>query len=100
MNRLSKILFSGVISLLVLPISVYAIPDKPPVDGNVGLSSTALNISYKGDTEFKSDTEEKSTKYNSTSFNENSILVSSGNISLVNPTVTKSGDSEGDKADF
>ena len=97
MNRLSKILFSGVISLLVLPISVFAVPDKPPV--TIG-SNQSTNISYKGNSELKSDTEEKNSKYSSTKSSENALLVSGGNISLVKPEITKSGDTDGDNADF
>ena len=100
MNKISKYLFSGVISLLVLPMYVGAIPNKPLPDNNIKPDNMSTNITYKGNTEFKSDTEEKNIKYNSTSSEENSILVSNGSISLINPTVTKSGDSSGDSSDF
>ena len=100
MNRLSKILFSGVVSLIVLPISVFAVPEMPPKGGNAPTNNAVTNISYKGNIEFNSDTEEKNTKYNSTVGGQNSILVSKGNISLINPTIKKSGDSSGDSADF
>jgi len=99
MNRLNKILFSGVISLIVLPISVYAIPPTK-VDDKEPISNIVSNISYKGNTELNSDIEEKNTKYNSTNSDENAILISSGNVSLINSKVNKSGDSKGDNADF
>lgn len=99
MNRLSKILFSGVISLMVLPITVNALPTTK-VDDKEPISNIVSNISYKGNTELNSDTEEKNTKYNSSNSDENSILISSGNVSLINPQINKSGDSKGDNADF
>lgn len=100
MNRLSKILFSGVISLMVLPISVLALPKENLVDNKAPMKENITKITYKGNTELNSNIEEKNTKYNSTTAGENSILISGGTVSLINPQVNKSGDSNGDAADF
>lgn len=76
-------------------------PDKP--DGNGGMpggSNSSSNVSHTGATEILRDTTNSGETYSSTTGSENALLVTGGTSTLTNPTITKSGDSNGDESDF
>lgn len=76
-------------------------PDKP--DGNGGApggNNSSSNVSHTGATEISSDTTNSGTSYSSTTGSQNALLVTGGTSNISNPTVTKSGDSDGDNSDF
>ena len=76
-------------------------PDKP--DGNGGApggNSGSSNVSHTGATEFSNDTTTNEQTYSSTTGSQNALLVTGGTSTINNPTVTKSGDSDGDNSDF
>lgn len=75
-------------------------PDKP--DGNEGGpgENNSSNISHTGATEISSDTEDSEQVYSSTMDSQNALLVTGGTSTITNSTITKSGDSDGDNADF
>ena len=76
-------------------------PDKP--DGNAdapGGNSNSSNVTHTGATEISEDTENSSSVYSSTTGSQNALLVTGGTSTISNPTVTKSGDSDGDDSDF
>ena len=83
------------IVLFSIPVLVYAVPEKPP-----GSSNSSGSPSYKGATTFSSSVVEESKSYSSTQSSQNALLVSGGVSTIKNPSVTKSGDSDGDNADF
>ena len=72
-------------------------PDKP--DGNGGENSSS-NVSHTGATEISSDTSNNGENYSSTEGSQNALLVTGGTSTLTNPTITKSGASDGDNSDF
>ena len=76
-------------------------PDKP--DGNEGAqggNNGSSNVSHTGATEISSDTTNNGQTYSSTTGSQNALLVTGGISTISNPTVTKSGDSDGDNSDF
>lgn len=79
-------------------------PGGAPPDGSGGPGGpggmSAADITYTGVTEFTGDTTEEGQTYSSTNTDEQALLVTGGNSSITNATVTKSGDSDGDSADF
>ena len=83
-----------IITIIVIPTLAHAEPPTPPG----GSSSTVT--SYSGNTTISSATTEENKTYASATGGENALLVTGGTSSLSNPTITKSGDSDGDSADF
>lgn len=76
-------------------------PDKPDGNGETpGGSNGSSNVSHTGSTEISSDTTNNGQTYSSTTGSQNALLVTGGTSTITNPTVTKSGDSDGDNADF
>ena len=73
-------------------------PNMP--DGNGAGNNSSSNISHKGVTEISSDTVNNGQTYSSTEESENALLVTGGTSTLTNPTITKTGDSDGDNSDF
>lgn len=107
MKKVSKIIFSSVISLALVFnfASTNAEPlAKPPGEGNsmgaAGGEMGSSNVTHKGATTIESDTNESGKSYSSAEGSENTILVSGGTSTLSDITVTKSGDSDGDNSDF
>ena len=111
MKKINKKLFLGMlISSISLPLIVMAAPpEKPSGDNNApggapgsvpGGNSSSANISYSGATTISSNTTESSKTYKSTTGGQNAILASGGTSTLNTCTITKSGDSSGDDADF
>jgi hypothetical protein len=73
-------------------------PDKP--DGSGGDTGSDSNVSHVGATEISTDTTSSDQSYSSTNDSENALLVTGGTSTISNPTITKSGDSDGDNSDF
>ena len=76
-------------------------PNKP--DGNGGQhggNSGSSNVAHTGATEISSDTTNNGESYSSTTGSENALLITGGISTLTNPTVNKTGDSDGDNSDF
>ena len=67
--------------------------------GKPGESSSS-NVSHAGSTEISSDTTTNGENYSSTTGSQNALLVTGGTSTLTNPTITKTGDSDGDDSDF
>ena len=74
-------------------------PDKPDGNGGMPEGNTNTNVSHTGATEISSDTTDSDTAYSSTTSSENALLVIGGESTISNPTVTKSGNSDGDNSD-
>ena len=76
-------------------------PDKPDGQGGTpGGSSSSSSVSHTGATEISSDTANSEQTYSSTTESQNALLVTGGTVNLTSPTITKSGDSDGDNSDF
>ena len=76
-------------------------PDKPDGNGGgPGGNSGNRNVSHTGATEISSDTTNNGESYSSTTGSQNALLVTGGISSLTNPTIIKTGDSDGDNSDF
>ena len=74
-------------------------PDKP--DGSGGMSGdNSSSVSHTGATEISEDIENSGNTYSSTTGSQNALLVTGGTSTISNPTITKSGDSDGDNSDF
>lgn len=88
---MNKLLKRFVIILLLIPIVVSAEPEKK--DDN-------KEITFIGITNITGDTNEKDSTYSSIIGSQNAILVSGGTSKLENPLITKSGEANGEEADF
>ena len=76
-------------------------PDKPGGNGEApGSNNSSANVSHTGATEISSDTTNDGQTYSSTTASQNALLIKDGTSTISNPTITKSGDSDGDEADF
>ena len=75
-------------------------PDKPDGNGEGPGESSNANVSYTGATEIKADTSNSEESYSSSADSQNALLVTGGLSTLTNPTITKTGDSDGDNSDF
>ena len=76
-------------------------PEKPEGNGGMpGGNNENSNVSHTGATEISSDTTNNGESYTSTTSSENALLVTGGTSTLTNPSITKSGDSDGDNSDF
>ena len=107
MKKLTKILgISLIILILTLNNSiVFAAPPSKPggENGNGGASgenSSSSSVTHTGATTISSDTNNSGETYSSTTGSENSLLVTSGTSTISNPTITKTGDADGDNSDF
>ena len=78
----------------LIPIIVYAIPSKP------GNFNSASNVTHTGDITISSDTEESDKTYTSSIGGRHALFFNSGTSKINNPTIDKTGDSDGDEADF
>ena len=70
----------------------------PSSNGGPGQENS--NISHVGATEISSDTTNTGISYSSNTGSQNALLVTGGTSTISNPTITKSGDSNGDNSDF
>lgn len=116
MNKFFKSIISiGVITTIAFTSSnsiVKAVPSAPPSEssghgensrngGAPGKSSnSSSSITHTGATTISEDTTSDGSTYSSTTSSENALLVNGGTSTISNITVTKSGDSDGDEADF
>ena len=80
-------------------------PPSMPSDGNGGTppggsSSSSFSGTRSAATTLSESTSLSSQSYSSTSGAENALLVTSGEITLENPTVSKSGDESSENSDF
>ena len=75
-------------------------PNKPDGNGGAPGGNSSANVSHTGATEISEDTENSKSTYSSTTGSQNALLVTGGTSTILNPTVTKSGDSDGDDSDF
>lgn len=73
-------------------------PGSKPGGGPDGGSSS--NVSHSGATQLDQDTTLSDQSYSSSSSDQNALLVSGGTVNLTNPTIDKTGDSDGDSSDF
>ena len=80
--------------------NMKAPPDKPDGNGGALGGNNNSNVSHTGAAEISSDTTNSEQVYNSTADSQNALLVTGGTSTITNPTITKSGDSSGDNADF
>ncbi len=79
---------------------VFATPPTSPNGNQNGGNGGSANVTYSAKNEFKKSNSQSNVFYESTTGGENAILASAGTLNLTNPTVKKSGDSNGDNADF
>ena len=76
-------------------------PEKPAGNGGEpGQNSGDSTVSHTGATEISNDTTSNGEEYSSTESSQNAVLVTGGTSTLTNPTITKSGESDGDNSDF
>ena len=78
-------------------------PGGMPPNGNPGGvpgGQSSNNISHSGATELTSNATLSDQSYSSTSSAQNALLVSGATVSISNPTITKTGDDNGDSSDF
>ena len=75
-------------------------PNKPDGKGGAPGENSSSNISHTGATEISSDTTNNGQTYSSTTGSQNALLVTGGTSTTTDPTITKSGDSNGDNSDF
>lgn len=101
MNRFKR-LFLGVTLSVLIPSVSYAVPSAPPggFGGSNGGGTSSSNVSYSGVITFNSNITEDNKTYTSNNSSENAILVTGGVSTINSCTITKSGDSDGDEADF
>ena len=102
-KKSKKILATFGALLMILPSIVYAAPEKPPGEsGGMGGMQTnqSSSVSYSGKTTISSDTTDTDKTYSSSIGSENALLISGGTSTLTNIKVDKTGDSDGDNADF
>lgn len=70
----------------------------PSSNGGPGQENS--NVPHVGATEISSDTTNTGISYSSKTGSQNALLVTGGTSTISNPTITKSGDSNGDNSDF
>ena len=75
-------------------------PDKPDGNGEPPGENGSANVSHTGATEISTDATNSESSYTSTTGSQNALLVTGGTSTIENPTVEKSGDSDGDNSDF
>lgn len=77
-------------------------PDGPPPDGKGGPGSSSADINYSGAVEIASKDTQSGKTYASTKGDQSALLVATADeVTITNPTVTKSGDSDGgDNSNF
>lgn len=103
-----KIVTGLMLGTFVIPMAVYAVPSAPPSggqggtppSGEMGGGNSSTKASYNGATTFSSNQAEENKTYTSTTGSQNALLVSGGTSTINSSTITKSGDSSGDDADF
>lgn len=110
-NKVKKIISIGTIAMVIstitfgsnISLASQGMPSKP--GGNMGGPNNGGNqgsssISYSGASTISEDTTNSDEQYESTTGGQNALLVSSGNSTLTNVNVNKTGDSSDENADF
>ena len=74
----------------------------PPFEngGEPGGNNDNSNVSHTGATEISENITSSAKTYTSSTGSENALLVTGATSTITNPTITKSGDSDGDNSDF
>ena len=76
-------------------------PDKPDGKGGMpGGDNNSSSVSHTGAIEISNDTTNKNQTFSSETGSQNALLITGGTSTISNPTITKSGDSDGDNSDF
>ena len=99
MRKIKKLLTILTLFVTISPMFVYAAPPTPP-SGGMPPGNNSSSVTYSGKTTITKDTTKEGTTYSSTKGNQNALLVSGGTCTLNNITIKKSGNSNGDNADF
>lgn len=89
----NKLIYIGVLSFL-FPTICYAIPSAPPSNNH------SSSVTYNGAYTITSAETNDSKTYESTTASQNALLVKSGTSTINACTITKSGDSTDENADF
>ena len=97
-KRISFYIF--MIAALILPNIIYAVPAAPPDKPSGGGPGNSTSVSYKGKTTITEGKTINNESFSSTTVGENALLVSGGTTTLKKCSFTKSGDSDGENADF
>ncbi len=104
MKKIKTLITLILVGLIAIPNIVFAEPPaKPPGDSNGGPGEnggSSSNVSYTGATTFSSATSENNKTYVTDAGSQNALLVSGGVSTINSCSITKSGDSSGDDADF
>lgn len=101
-----KLLAMGLAIAILLTVNITALAENGPGGSAPGGappgSSSSASASYSGATTINSATTQNNETYSSTTADENALLIdTSENVTITNPTVTKSGDSDGgDNSNF
>ena len=94
-NIVSIILLILILGIIMTLPGSYSAPEKPP-----GQGSSSNSVSHKGATEISEETTLDDQSYSSTNGSENALLVEKAKVTMNSCEINKSGDSDGDEADF
>ena len=105
MKKIKSLFAIILITLIIIPILVFAEPPaKPPGDssGAPGGNSSSSSVTHLGATTFSSNTEESNKTYSSSTAEQNALLVSGGTSTINSCTINKTGSpsSHSDNYDF
>ncbi len=103
MNKIKKIFVIVLITIIGVPLVVFAEPPaKPSGESNVPGGNSSSNVTHTGNVTISSNTEESNKTYSSSVAEENALLVTGGTSTLENPTINKTGSpsSHSDNYDF
>ena len=107
-SLLNDLLNAGVITqaeydaILASDLVTDSMMNPEGAGGNPPFGGTSQNVTYSAGTQLSSDTNQTGGEYTSSASDENAILIDSGAaVALTDPTVTKTGDSDGgDRCSF
>lgn len=103
MNKIKKIFVIVLITIIGVPLVVFAEPPaKPSGESNVPGANSSSNVTHTGNVTISSNTEESNKTYSSVNAEENAILVTGGTSTISNSTINKTGSpsSHSDNYDF
>ena len=106
MNKKITAIIVAIVMMLTFTMTAFAKnssggtpPNGSPPDGGSGGGpggASSSSVSYSGASEIASSETQSGKTYSSSSADENALLIdTSGDVTISNPTVTKSGDSDG-----
>ena len=100
MKKISKLILSLLLFSSSLLIVFAEPPEKPPGgEGGFGGGSSS-NVTHSGNTTLSNGESLENGSYSSSTGRENALLVSGSTVTLINPTITKSGDESSENSDF